>query len=42
MKRILLGVKQAMDCKIRVRVKPDGSGVALDGVKTSLISPEMK
>ena len=42
MKRILLGVKRVVECNIRVRVKPDGSGAALDGVKMSLISPELK
>jgi hypothetical protein len=36
MKRILVGVKRVVDYNIRVRVKPDGSGVALDGVKMSL------
>ena len=30
MKRILVGVKRVVDYNVRVRVKPDGSGVALD------------
>jgi electron transfer flavoprotein beta subunit len=35
-KRILVGVKRVVDYNVRVRVKPDGTGVALDGVKMSI------
>lgn len=35
MRKILVGVKRVVDYNVRVRVKPDGSGVALDGVKMS-------
>ena len=36
MKRILVGIKRVVDYSTRVRVKPDGSGIALDGVKMSI------
>ena len=36
MRRILVGVKRVVDYSVRVRVKPDGTGVALDGVKMSI------
>jgi electron transfer flavoprotein beta subunit len=36
MRRILVGVKRVVDYNVRVRVKPDGGGVALDGVKMSI------
>ena len=36
MKRILVGVKRVIDYNVRVRVKPDGSGVVSEGVKLSL------
>jgi electron transfer flavoprotein beta subunit len=36
MKRILVGIKRVVDYNVRVRVKPDGSGVATDGVKMSI------
>jgi electron transfer flavoprotein beta subunit len=36
MRRILVGVKRVVDYNVRVRVKPDGSGVVLDGVKMSI------
>lgn len=36
MKRILVCVKRVIDFNVRVRVKPDGSGVVTDGVKLSL------
>jgi electron transfer flavoprotein beta subunit len=36
MRRILVCVKRVVDYNVRVRVKPDGSGVALDGVKMSI------
>src|SRR5690349_12804083 len=36
MKRILVGIKRAVDYDVRIRVKPDGSGVVTDGVKMSI------
>ncbi|MGD9599856.1 MAG: EtfB protein [Steroidobacteraceae bacterium] len=36
MKRILVGVKRVIDFNVRVKVKPDGSGIITDGVKLSL------
>jgi electron transfer flavoprotein beta subunit len=36
MKKILVGIKRVVDYNVRVRVKPDGSGVLLDGVKMSI------
>ncbi len=36
MKRILVGIKRVVDYNVRVRVKPDGSGVATDGAKMSI------
>ncbi|MBV6424135.1 MAG: Electron transfer flavoprotein subunit beta [Steroidobacteraceae bacterium] len=36
MKRILVGVKRVIDFNVRVKVKPDGSGIVTDGVKLSL------
>lgn len=36
MKRVLVCVKRVIDFNVRVRVKPDGSGVITDGVKLSL------
>jgi electron transfer flavoprotein beta subunit len=36
MKRILVGIKRVVDYNVRIRVKPDGSGVATDGVKMSI------
>jgi electron transfer flavoprotein beta subunit len=36
MKKILVGIKRVVDYNVRVRVKPDGSGVMLDGVKMSV------
>jgi electron transfer flavoprotein beta subunit len=36
MKRILVGIKRVVDFNVRVRVKPDGSGVVTDGVKMSV------
>jgi electron transfer flavoprotein beta subunit len=35
MRRILVGIKRVIDYNVRVRVKPDGSGVVTDGVKMS-------
>jgi electron transfer flavoprotein beta subunit len=36
MKRILVGIKRVVDYNIRIRVKPDNSGVITDGVKQSI------
>ena len=36
MRKILVGIKRVVDYNVRVRVKPDGSGVATDGVKMSV------
>jgi electron transfer flavoprotein beta subunit len=36
MNRILVGVKRVIDYNVRVRLRPDGSGVMTDGVKMSL------
>jgi electron transfer flavoprotein beta subunit len=36
MRKILVGVKRVVDYNVRVRVKPDGSGVALEGAKMSV------
>ena len=36
MKRILVGIKRVVDYNVRIRVRPDGSGVATDGVKMSI------
>jgi len=36
MKRILVGIKRVVDFNVRIRVKPDGSGVITDGVKMSV------
>src|ERR1700761_1902788 len=33
---ILVGIKRVIDYSVRVRVKPDGSGVATEGVKMSI------
>jgi len=35
MRKILVGIKRVIDSNVRVRVKPDGSGVVTDGVKMS-------
>jgi electron transfer flavoprotein beta subunit len=35
-RRILVGIKRVVDANVRVRVKSDGSGVALDGVKLAI------
>ena len=34
--KILVGIKRVVDYNVRVRVKPDGSGVETDGVKMSI------
>ena len=36
MRKILVGVKRVVDYNVRIRVKPDGSGVITDGVKMSV------
>ncbi len=36
MRRILVGIKRAIDYNVRVRVRPDGTGVVTDGVKMSI------
>ena len=36
MKRILVAIKRVVDYNVRIRVKPDGSGVATEGVKLSI------
>ena len=36
MRRIMVGVKRVVDYNVRIRVKPDGSGVITEGVKMSL------
>ncbi|MCC7123156.1 MAG: EtfB protein, partial [Gammaproteobacteria bacterium] len=36
MKRILVSIKRVVDYNVRVRVKPDGTGVVTDGVKMSI------
>jgi electron transfer flavoprotein beta subunit len=36
MKRILVGIKRVVDYNVRIRVKPDASGVATEGVKMSV------
>jgi electron transfer flavoprotein beta subunit len=36
MKRILVGIKRVVDYNVRVRVKPDGSGVVTEGVKLGI------
>jgi electron transfer flavoprotein beta subunit len=35
-RRILVGVKRVVDYNVRIRVKPDGTGVVTDGVKMSI------
>ena len=36
MRRILVGIKRVIDYNVRVRVRPDGSGIVTDGVKMSI------
>jgi electron transfer flavoprotein beta subunit len=36
MKRILVGIKRVVDYNVRIRVKPDNTGVVTDGVKMSI------
>src|SRR5689334_7870147 len=35
-RRILVAIKRVVDYNVRIRVKPDGTGVVLDGVKLSI------
>jgi electron transfer flavoprotein beta subunit len=35
-RRILVGIKRVVDYNVRIRVKPDGTGVITDGVKFSI------
>ena len=36
MRRIMVGVKRVVDYNVRIRVKPDNTGVITDGVKMSI------
>ncbi len=36
MKRLLVGIKRVVDYNVRIRVKPDGTGVVTEGVKMSI------
>ncbi|HUK03082.1 MAG TPA: electron transfer flavoprotein subunit beta/FixA family protein [Steroidobacteraceae bacterium] len=36
MKRVLVAIKRVVDYNVRIRVKPDGSGIVTDGVKMSI------
>lgn len=36
MRRILVAIKRVVDYNVRIRVKPDGSGVSTEGVKMSV------
>jgi len=36
MRRILVGIKRVVDFNVRIRLKPDGSGIVTDGVKMSI------
>ena len=36
MKRILVCIKRVVDYNVRIRVKPDNTGVITDGVKMSI------
>ena len=35
-RKILVAIKRVVDSNVRIRVKPDGTGVVLDGVKLSI------
>jgi electron transfer flavoprotein beta subunit len=35
-RKILVAIKRVVDANVRIRVKPDGTGVVLDGVKLSI------
>ena len=36
MRRVLVGIKRVIDYNVRIRVRPDGSGVITDGVKMGI------
>ena len=36
MRRIMVGVKRVVDYTVRIRVKPDNTGVITEGVKMSI------
>ena len=36
MRRVLVGIKRVIDYNVRVRVRPDGSGIVTDGVKMGI------
>jgi electron transfer flavoprotein beta subunit len=36
LRKIMVGIKRVVDYNVRVRVKPDGSGVAIEGLKMSI------
>src|SRR5688572_12809068 len=36
MSKVLVAIKRVVDYNVRIRIKPDGSGVATDGVKMSI------
>jgi electron transfer flavoprotein beta subunit len=36
MRRILVGIKRVVDYNVRIRLKPDGTGIVTDGVKMSI------
>ncbi|HSC14201.1 MAG TPA: EtfB protein, partial [Gammaproteobacteria bacterium] len=36
MQTIMVGIKRVVDYNVRVRVKPDGSGMATEGLKMSI------
>jgi electron transfer flavoprotein beta subunit len=36
MKRILVGIKRVVDYNVRIRLRPDGTGIITDGVKMSI------
>ena len=36
MNKILVGIKRVVDYNVRIRVKPDNTGVVTDGVKMSI------
>ena len=36
MNKILVCIKRVVDYNVRIRVKPDGTGVVMDGVKMSI------
>ena len=36
MRKIIVGLKRVIDYNVRIRVRPDGSGVETEGVKMSI------